>query len=426
MSRGFSLYLDGVRALAALVVLMSHFAYARFTDGDYLIVRELNLGSDAVILFFVMSGCVVAFTADTKDRTWKTFAFNRATRLYSVALPAVALTIMFDAIGSAINPIAYDGWWHGKEPLSITSATALLFANEWGPIGIRLGSNGPYWSLSYEVGYYILFGIGVYLNGLRRALLLVGVAVVLGPKILVLMPAWICGVVVWRHLAANRGPLDRRQRNIMLAAALGSVATYAVCIAADAPDLFLRLSTELIGSKAIGALRFSDEFLWNALVGALFASHLYAVGRLMRDSGDGTWAGRPVRWLSGASFSIYLVHYPSLQIVDSVLPVTPGLGRDAALLAATLVICLAFAHLFERRLPAIRKGLRQASRGLSEQLSRGHDGTQGREDGACSKPGICRPQAHVATRAPRIGTADIAKRAGIETSVHRARRHRET
>lgn len=372
MSRGFSLYLDGVRTLAALVVLMSHSAYSRFTDGDYLIVRELNLGSDAVILFFVMSGCVVAFTVDTKDRTWKSFVFNRASRLYSVALPAVALTIVFDAIGSSIDPVAYDGWWHGKEPLPVSTAISLLFANEWGPIGLRLGSNGPYWSLSYEAGYYILFGIAVYMSGLRRAVLLFGAAALLGPKILVLMPSWICGVVVWRRLAANRGPLGRRQRNAMLAVAFGSVATYAGCVAADVPDLFLRLSSELIGTEAFEALRFSDEFLWNALIGALFASHLYAVGRLLQESGDGTWANRPIRWLAGASFSIYLMHYPTLQIVDAALPSAPGLVRDAALLGATLIICLAFAQLFERRLPAVRKCLREAGHALSERWAKAH------------------------------------------------------
>jgi peptidoglycan/LPS O-acetylase OafA/YrhL len=35
MSQGFSLWLDAVRAGAALTVLFGHMAHVRFTDGDY-------------------------------------------------------------------------------------------------------------------------------------------------------------------------------------------------------------------------------------------------------------------------------------------------------------------------------------------------------------------------------------------------------
>ena len=68
MSPRLSVYLDATRAIAALVVLLSHFAYPRFTGGDYLIIRELNLGSDAVVIFFVLSGFVIAYTAENRDR----------------------------------------------------------------------------------------------------------------------------------------------------------------------------------------------------------------------------------------------------------------------------------------------------------------------------------------------------------------------
>ena len=42
MSRGLSLYLDALRTFAALIVFLSHFAYVRFTEGRYLLIRELN------------------------------------------------------------------------------------------------------------------------------------------------------------------------------------------------------------------------------------------------------------------------------------------------------------------------------------------------------------------------------------------------
>ena len=52
MNRGFSLYLDAIRFLAATLVLFSHVAYPRYSNGDLMWMRDLNLGSDAVILFF--------------------------------------------------------------------------------------------------------------------------------------------------------------------------------------------------------------------------------------------------------------------------------------------------------------------------------------------------------------------------------------
>ena len=361
MSRGFSLYLDALRALAALVVLLSHFAYPRFTGGDYLVLRELNVGSDAVVLFFVLSGFVIAFTVDSKDRSWRQFAFNRATRLYSVALPALFLTLFFDALGSLIDPASYDGWWHNKAPFVVSVPISVLFANEWSGISLRLGTNGPYWSLSYEAAYYVLFGLMVYSSGLRRALLLMAMMLIVGPKVLVLMPAWIFGAAVYHRLSAAAPLPDVRRRVGALCVALGSISLYAVFVATDVPRMLLGLSVVALGSESIAFLGFSDEFVWNALIGALFAAHFYAVGQLLRHSEDSIRSNNVIRWIAGASFSIYLVHYPSLQLVDALLPETQGLVRDAALLVITLGICLVFANFFERPLASIRNSVRHLS-----------------------------------------------------------------
>ena len=55
MTRGLSIWLDALRVWATLIVVLSHVAYPRFTRGDYILIRELNLGSDAVIVFFVVN-----------------------------------------------------------------------------------------------------------------------------------------------------------------------------------------------------------------------------------------------------------------------------------------------------------------------------------------------------------------------------------
>lgn len=368
MSRGLSLYLDGIRVVAALVVLLSHWAYARFTDGAYLGIRALNLGSDAVVLFFVMSGLVIAHTAEAKDRTARAFLFSRATRVFSVAAPALLLGFVLDRTGAALAPAAYDGWWYQPLGLGETLFYGLSFSSQWLGTDVRLGSNGPYWSLSYEVAYYLLFAAVFYARGPARLLLAALVAVAAGPKVALLLPAWLAGVAAWRAIRAGRW--RPRPRLVWSLAVLPPLA-YVLALAAGLPPLLMRLTVAMLGmepARVAALLDFSDEFLWNWLIAALAAVHVIAVAALFRRRAEPTeGAGRTpllprlacaVRWAAGASFSLYLVHYPVLQFADAVLPEAPWPPlRHLALLAAALAVCLAFARLFERPLPAFRARL---------------------------------------------------------------------
>jgi peptidoglycan/LPS O-acetylase OafA/YrhL len=127
----------------------------------------------------------------------------------------------------------------------------------------------------------------------------------------------------------------------------------------------------VLGAETVAALRFSGGFLWGWCLAALVSVHLLGAACLLRTSGDraGGRAAAAVRWAAGASFSIYLLHYPVLHFIDAVLPgeaATPL--RIVTLLAATLVACLAFAAAFERTLPQLRAALRRlAPRGAAPQ-----------------------------------------------------------
>jgi peptidoglycan/LPS O-acetylase OafA/YrhL len=351
LTPGFSRYLDFLRALAALVVLVSHLAYARFTRGDYLVIREWNLGSDAVILFFVLSGYVIAYAARERDRTLGGFAFARATRLYSVALPAILLTLLLDHLGARLNPAAYDGWWWQPAPVWEVLLRSMSFSTEWSASGFRPGTNGPFWSLSYEAAYYALFGIAVFLRGWRRLLLLALLLALAGIKVLLLMPAWLCGV--WLYARADATSLRPLPARLCL---VGSLVLYAVALAIDLPDRLLALTSAALGPEAVQALRFSNEFVWNALLGLLVTLHLMAARALLGRAPSQTGRAGRATWLAGASFSIYLVHYPALQFWHALLPAGPlPQLRDALLLVLTLLACLGFAAVFERRLACMRR-----------------------------------------------------------------------
>src|SRR3954469_21106348 len=85
MSAALSVYLDLIRFGAALVVVLSHAWLILFPA-----VPLHWPGPAAVIVFFVLSGFVIAYVTDGHDRTLADYALNRLSRLGSVGLPALA------------------------------------------------------------------------------------------------------------------------------------------------------------------------------------------------------------------------------------------------------------------------------------------------------------------------------------------------
>ncbi|MEM9145891.1 MAG: acyltransferase [Pseudomonadota bacterium] len=355
MSRGLSLWLDGLRVFATLAVVLSHLAYPRFTRGDYNILREWNIGSDAVILFFVISGIVIAYAAE-RDGTLGQFAFKRLTRLWSVLLPALLLTLAFDRLGYPLDPTAYPAPFFQPLGLWEMLVHGLSFTNEWWVPGrLRLGSNGPLWSLSYEAAYYALFGASVFLSGWLRVAVVLSLCLLAGPLVLLLMPAWLIGVFLWQRLRAGPDRLPSPPLAVILA--LAAPLAYVAAVSIDVPDLLAAITgLAFVPVHHSAVLSFSDEAPWNAIIGALAAIHILGMASLLaRVRADGRW----IRWLAGASFSVYVTHYPALHLLDAALP-EDLFGRDMALLVGALTVGLVFAEFFERRLGAFRRALRAA------------------------------------------------------------------
>jgi peptidoglycan/LPS O-acetylase OafA/YrhL len=110
------------------------------------------------------------------------------------------------------------------------------------------------------------------------------------------------------------------------------------------------------------------------VIGSLVALHLLGVQQLLSRPpriGTGIVAtavergGALAHFLAGGSFSLYLVHYPAMQLVASALPGAPGsVRRQLTLLACVLFCCFGFAALFERRLPELRFYLRNRAPGI--------------------------------------------------------------
>ena len=156
--REMSLMLDVVRFGAACLVLLHHAAIPKF--GTYLPYRLAMTGTEPVMAFFVLSGFVIALTAETTDRTADQYLLSRAARLLSVTIPAIALTVALDYLGDALSPALYADHWTDPAtvanlhmPLSIRLGATASFLNEiWG-LDVWPGTNSPFWSLGYVAAY---------------------------------------------------------------------------------------------------------------------------------------------------------------------------------------------------------------------------------------------------------------------------------
>src|SRR5688572_26545955 len=86
-------------------------------------------GEDAVVAFFVLSGLVIAYVADTKETNARSFISARLAKLWSVMIPALFIGVVLVGIGNLFSPIAALNWSLGAGEVA-RSIMAALFLNE--------------------------------------------------------------------------------------------------------------------------------------------------------------------------------------------------------------------------------------------------------------------------------------------------------
>lgn len=331
MARSFSLYLDLLRLLAALTVLVAHAAQST-TLGRPLLPN--SVGHNAVVVFFLLSGYVIAFVSDGKERTAREFWISRLARIYSVALPAMLLAPLADQAGLALDPQFYAAGLTTHDYPLLRLAASLVFVNELWLVSIMPFSNSPYWSLCYEMAYYLLFSLWCFGSGRRRWLWLGLAALVIGPKILLLAPVWGLGVLLYRWQGGYR-----------LSAALGwacwcaSLAGLAAFQYHDVGAQLSRWSGRLLGAELYQQLHFSKHFLGDYLLALLIALNFIGFRRVAGQFDGLLGPAAPViRKAASYTFSIYLFHLPLLLLFEILLA---DMGRGYAYLGAVLASTLA-------------------------------------------------------------------------------------
>src|SRR5947208_3997524 len=104
-----SVTLDAVRALAAILVLLSHWKIMFFVDYDHIAshrtwfwlpYRIMEAGHQAVLTFFVLSGYLISSsilrTLDRGQWRWSIYLTHRLVRLWIVLIPGILLGGLWD------------------------------------------------------------------------------------------------------------------------------------------------------------------------------------------------------------------------------------------------------------------------------------------------------------------------------------------
>lgn len=355
MNEATSIYLDLVRFLAAFTVFVVHANYDRLTGGLPLLWRLADHGNDAVMVFFVLSGFVIAYVADTKEKTPKQYYIARLARLYSVAAPALLLTVLLDFSGARIAPAVYDGWWFASDGPAWRFFASFFFIHELWFTSLRPFTNGPYWSLGYEFWYYVLFGLTLYLKAPQRYFALAAGCVLVGPKILLLFPIWLLGV--WVYATIKTRKLSEGAGWCMF---LGSAAIWFLYRYTEQPAALLQWTEGRFGRGiTYDVLGFSKEFISSYVIGALVATHFIGLAAVShRFAALLELCRLPIRYLAGYTFALYLFHYPLLQFFSALAQDLPeGALRTLSIVAGTLLSIWALGTLTERKKADLKRAL---------------------------------------------------------------------
>jgi len=361
MTRRRYAHLDGLRAVAALAVMVEHMfgdlirqapsAVGSMSTLAQSVVQNVSLGRFGVALFFLISGFVVPFSI-AGERPLRHFAISRLFRLYPALWLALAVLIAV-------------AWFAGETPRTATVLANMtmappLFGQPWlSPI---------HWTLFIELLFYVLVALLFAAGRLRHIGVLLALSLALIAATVVPVQLRMHGVVnlpvqyLGLHLSflflglLLRLWLVERRRGGCLAALVLGLAQFAALL-----------------SVAQFSLARGDNFVMEGLRPVLSAYVLAFVVFLVAIRLERPRSHFLAR-IGLISYSMYLFHGVVNALVYRVLPLTGQPSDIATMLACTgLTLALSWLVYLTVERPMIGLGRRissERSAPLAESLSR--------------------------------------------------------
>ncbi|MGO4893902.1 acyltransferase family protein [Flavobacterium sp. W21_SRS_FM6] len=305
LNKETSLYLDLIRFLAAFVVLIVHAFDIRLTGG--FLWQLSGYGQTAVMVFFVMSGYVITYVVDNREKNAREYFLARAARLFSVIIPALILTLVLNQLGTYLVTEDYQGPWNANQPYYFWRYLITLFFSQgiWHG-GLSPTNNGAFWSITFETVYYILFAIFVFVPKLStRLVLLTLVALFAGPTILLLFPIWLMGVLVYKlHKCDHKIP--------DYIAVLIFFISFAIIIFSESYRNYFEYENQWLSRNNI---------VGDYIDGAMFALHLMCAPQVLKYIKTLLlFFEKPITFFASLTFCLYLFHLPIVRFLGVISP----------------------------------------------------------------------------------------------------------
>lgn len=338
MNRAFSTYLEMVRIVATLIVFFAH-GVAFFPEMN----QGMHIGRDGVIMFFVLSGFIITWCANMRDRTVFDYAINRASRIYSVVLPAIVLSF---AAGVFVSVFQGTDLPYQLSKLWLYLPLYLGFLGSFWNLNETPVANHPYWSLNYEVWYYVIFAAFFYVRHWSRWLLVVGLLCLLGPNIVQLFPLWVVGSLLFYFGTSFKLPLTF--------ARIGFVATIIVYLVSKIAVIDSAISDSLCGSWefVLGQRKCPLGLLQDYQLGMLVVlNFLFALHSKLA---FGPVVERCAKYIASFSFSCYLFHAPIFTILKLIFPGEGSIGIYIIAMSFASILIFLLARVTEHKKYAYR------------------------------------------------------------------------
>ena len=361
LSRTLSIYLDFVRVAAAGTVFLVHAGYPRFSSGWLDLVGQF--GRDAVMTLFVLSGFIIAYIVDQKETNAAEYFLARLSRLWSVAIPALGLTIVLDSIGSMLDPHAYEAWWNLPGPVWWRIAANSIFVNELWFSSIRPLSNGPFWSLGYEFWYYVIFAAFRFPPRRLKWVLVPACLIVAGPRLLLHLPVWLFGAGAY-WMSKRKAVSAKWGWGLLLV----PIALYSAFMCTDCPSRIVHGTVFL--ERLYPQLFSLRQFIPESIVGLLLSIHIVGFSWVaVRFEPLATRCERFVRYLAGRAFVLYLFHFPILVFLAVVfMDKQKTIMAQFLVIGGTLGLIIVVGGGVERKKTALRHALSRLVRRLGVEV----------------------------------------------------------
>lgn len=324
--------LTSVRFFAALYVLLVHF-------GTHILAgTPLNgfaeLGSTGVSMFFVLSGFILTYNYAGRPMAAGAFWWARFARIWPVYL--VSLAFSLPAYWSRMRNYleAYgDSPWH----LAIRYLTATqAWTFDGDAIRMTAALNNPSWSISTEVGFYLLFPL--LLPALWRLSTRTFLTVAAVGWVCTTLPAWMLSYGL--TLGNVNEEVVYKMPVFRLGEFLLGMAAATVFIRHPEEGRLRRLGWPawalacafLVAGLAIGLPR---RALVSGALGPVFALVVLTLAAGGGPSRPLSW--RPLVFLGEASYAFYLAHYPVALYIDHF--VVPRDTNAHFLLTLSVTLC---------------------------------------------------------------------------------------